>query len=157
MDTFEKTVMGVALVVLLLALTFFGIQMGKRELPKVEPAACPNFWQSSYFKPCDLTEFKCCADGVTPANADKSNCSLTPCSVTGDCCPDGITKKVGDGSACPAAVAKCYNRKLDSACGQEVDFNESKYTGTNGLCEKQNWAKQCNMNWDGVTNVPNAC
>jgi len=31
------------------------------------------------------------------------------------------------------------------------------YKGNGGLCAKQKWAKQCDITWDGITNVPNAC
>ena len=31
------------------------------------------------------------------------------------------------------------------------------YKGNNGLCEKQKWAKLCNVTWDGITNNNDLC
>ena len=54
--------------------------------------------------------------------------------------------------------SKCVNVKGLGSCKPKngeneliMDFNESIYTGTNGNCAKYNWAKQCNVSWDGIT------
>jgi len=78
------------------------------------------------------------------------------------CCNDSSTEKIDkDGTNCPI---KCYNihnlGKVSSTCTSlptEVDFKTNTYTGNNGLCNKQTWAKQCNITWDGVTNASSAC
>ena len=53
----------------------------------------------------------------------------------------------------------CVNVKelgLDE-CPREVNFNGAFWTGDDGLCRKYQWAKACNLTWDGVTNNKNAC
>jgi hypothetical protein len=158
MDRFENIVLGIALVLLILALTVMGISMAKQTGTAKEPAACPDFWYSSYFEPCSMTEQGCCPDGVTAANEDGSSCNATPCSLSpGGCCPDGVTAMV-DPSKCPAAASKCYNvNKMGENGLESMDFTTDEYMGTQGLCKKQNWAKMNGLNWDGVSNVANAC
>jgi len=159
MDNFEKIVMAIALVLLILALTVMGISMAKQTGTAKEPAACPDFWYSSYYEPCASTVNKCCPDGVTAANDDKSNCNATPCSLSPEgCCPDGVTAMTSDPTKCPAASSKCYNiNDLGDKHLTSMDFSSDTYMGTQGMCNKQNWAKTNGLNWDGVSNVPSAC
>lgn len=50
---------------------------------------------------------------------------------------------------------KCLNIKSLGTCNQpEIDFSDSKWNGKNGLCNKLEWAKKCNLTWDGITNNP---
>lgn len=156
MDTFETIVMGIALVLLIAALTVMGVSLGKHKGLAPQPAACPDFWYSSYYTPCASTENGCCADGVTAANADGTSCSATPCSLSPEgCCPDGVTNA---GGTCPVASAQCHNvDNLETTCPSSMDFTPDMYVGSQGLCNKQTWAKKCGLNWDGVSNVANAC
>ena len=159
MDNFEKIVMAIALVLLILALTLLGVSMAKQTDAVKQPAACPDFWYSSYYQPCSTTEFKCCPDGVTAANASGSSCTKTPCSLSQyGCCPDGVTNMTSDATKCPKAAAKCYNiNGLGKNGLVSMDFMTDAFMGTQSLCNKQNWAKTNGLNWDGVSNVPNAC
>lgn len=60
---------------------------------------------------------------------------------------------------------KCINIKDLGTCKsdsnlehQEMNFNTSVFTGSNGTCNKYNWAKNCDLSWDGITyGVPNPC
>ena len=62
-------------------------------------------------------------------------------------CPDYWTLDKG----------KCKNLKgLGTNAPVEVDFTTSKYKGPNGKVEKCNWAKQYNLEWDGISNM-NLC
>ena len=62
-------------------------------------------------------------------------------------CPDYWTLDKG----------KCKNLKgLGTNAPVEVDFTTSKYNGPNGKVEKCNWAKQYNLEWDGISNM-NLC
>lgn len=60
-------------------------------------------------------------------------------------CPD-YWKVVG--------VNKCENVKGlgNGTCSNVMDFNGAQYQGASGLKEKQKWAQQCGLVWDGVTN-----
>ena len=158
MDTFERIVLGIAFVLLIAALTVMGVSMGKHTGLAPQQSACPDFWYSSYYEPCASTPYGCCTDGVTAANANGTSCTETPCSLTaGGCCPDGVTT-IKDGVTCPISSSKCYNvENLITTCPNSMDFTPDKYVGSGGLCEKQNWAKKCGLNWDGVSNVANAC
>ena len=74
-------------------------------------------------------------------------------------CPDYWTI---DGSGNKAI---CTNVKDLGTCppknGQahlQMNFNTSAFTGSNGTCNKYNWANNCNVTWDGITyGVSNPC
>jgi hypothetical protein len=58
----------------------------------------------------------------------------------------------------------CRNNHINSgySTNQCRNFPTSKFSanGTSAndiICEKFNWAKQCNIHWDGITNNPKAC
>lgn len=53
----------------------------------------------------------------------------------------------------------CINTKNlgKGSCSNRMNFNTGVWTGDDGLCNKQKWAKGCDLTWDGVTNNPNAC
>lgn len=47
---------------------------------------------------------------------------------------------------------KCENVQGLGNCPGVADFTGSKWQGQSGLKEKYNWAKKCNVVWDGITN-----
>ena len=48
---------------------------------------------------------------------------------------------------------KCVNiHGLGDNCDADINFNQDKYRGIAGLKQKCNWAKGCNVEWDGITN-----
>jgi hypothetical protein len=77
--------------------------------------------------------------------------------MIGDC-PDYWVDLSGNG-------AKCVNTHSLGTCnipssGKEnaMDFSTSVFTGSNGLCAKYTWAKNCGVTWDGINSgVPNPC
>lgn len=111
MASFQKTVLTIAVVVLIIALILFAILMvqSSKKYPPIV-ANCPDYW-------VDLS--------------------------------GGIG---GDGSS-------CYNVKNlgKDKCKKEMDFSADFWTGDSGTCNKQNWAKGCDLTWDGVSNNTNAC
>jgi hypothetical protein len=139
---FQTASLAIALVILVISLIGIGISLGKTS-GKYPPTidACPDYWSTSNYlsadvSKCNKTEFGCCSDYATP-------------------------KEDADGSNCPV---KCYNThqlgKVSSTCTSkptEMDFSDDVYTGSAGLCNKQKWASQCGITWDGVTDVANAC
>ena len=169
MQKFERSVLIIAFFILMVALAVTGMALkqnaGKAPMP---PSACPDFWFSSYFKPCSVREFGCCDDGITPASASKSNCEgSVGCNLTEyGCCADGFTAKTSaDGANCSdPGPAMCYNvHKLPSGTTVNGDCmikDPAEFMAKNGnstLCEKQTWAKRCSVSWDGVTNIENNC
>ena len=138
--SFKQNVLVVALIVVFsLMILIATILNSKTMVTHVD--SCPDYWS---FMNTELKEIGRC-------NGTEFGC-----------CPDRTTAKTdADGTNCPI---KCYNTHqlgtVSSTCTSvpsEVDFGTDTYTGTSGVCNKQTWAKQCNITWDGVTNVASAC
>ena len=53
----------------------------------------------------------------------------------------------------------CVNVKNlgDTNCNKRMNFQEGKWTGKDGLCNKKSWAKDCKLVWDGVSNSTAKC
>ena len=72
-------------------------------------------------------------------------------------CPDYYEKD---------SYGACYDKnnvfyETTHRCNSE-NFNEVKYNNNNsgkqgGLCKKQEWAINCNVSWDGITNNSELC
>ena len=137
---FQTVALSIALFILLISLIAIAISLSKTS-GKYPPTVdvCPDYWSTStYLNPkseCMKTEFGCCSDGSLKTDADGTNCAV-----------------------------KCYNThelgKISSTCTSlpfYIDVNSAEYIGSTGLCNKQKWASQCGITWDGVTNVSNAC
>ena len=70
-------------------------------------------------------------------------------------------------SECPdywtvAEDGKCVNIHGLGECKDgekpfDMDFNTKEWTDADGLRKKCQWAKDCNLTWDGITNNPKAC
>jgi len=137
--SFKETVLITAFLIVLSLMILISTLLTK-SAHVVHADSCPDYWTTLNVKPasadCMNTKFGCCNDYATPKNDV-------------------------DGSKCPV---KCYNTqqlgKVSAACTSvptEIDFGTDVYKGNGGLCAKQKWAKQCDITWDGITNVPNSC
>jgi hypothetical protein len=137
---FQNSALGVSIIVLLVCVILLGIILTKTSGTPTTIDSCPDYWTSSnYLSPkgeCDTSEFGCCSDNST-------------------------SKTDAEGSNCPI---RCYNSHqlgtVSSSCSSVptmMDFSTDTYTGSAGLCNKQKWADQCNITWDGITNVSSAC
>ena len=158
-NTFEKTVIVIALLVLIVTLIIMAVALQNPSASTMTASACPDFFFSSYYTPCAATEAGCCADNVTPSNASNENCNKIPPAPYG-LCDDGHTPKLEDGTCPSPEGSKCYNVHglgLNEGNCAKVDFSGSEYTGSQGLCNKQKWAEKCKVSWDGVSNLPTAC
>ena len=52
----------------------------------------------------------------------------------------------------------CVNAKDLGSCGtKQMDFSSSFWTGPQGDCRKFQWARGCDLTWDGITNAENPC
>jgi hypothetical protein len=157
---FESFLLIIALCVLLAALTVIAMTMMKRTSTAVvqKAAACPDYWYSSNYTPCEAGSFGCCSDSrVAKIDSVGSNCGAVPCDkTTGGCCPDGVTPYT-TGAECPAPSAMCYNiHNLGGLC-ESADFSTVDYQGTPGICKKNDYAKGCLVSWEGVTNASLDC
>ena len=77
--------------------------------------------------------------------------------MTGDC-PDYWVDMSGNG-------AKCVNTHSLGTCNiptkgedNSMDFSGPEFSGSNGLCAKYTWAKNCDVTWDGINSgTSNPC
>jgi len=73
-------------------------------------------------------------------------------------CPDYWVDLKGNGEACynTKSLGKC---NLPSTGNQNpMNFDVSPFNAENGTCSKYNWAKRCDVTWDGITyGVENPC
>ena len=53
----------------------------------------------------------------------------------------------------PSKNGLCNNPRKFGKCFNPVDFNDSKYQGSQGKCNKRLWADNCGVQWDGITNT----
>ena len=135
--SFKETVLITALLIVLSLMILISTVLTKGG-STIRADSCPDYWTTMNKKPasadCMNTKFGCCNDYATP-------------------------KSDVDGTNCPV---KCYNAhqlgKTSATCTSiptEIDFGNVQ--GNAGICKKQKWAKQCDITWDGITNIPNAC
>ena len=74
-------------------------------------------------------------------------------------CPDYWIDMSGNGSQCVNVkdLGTC-NGSVEQGQHLTMDFSVAPYIGSNGSCEKYNWANNCGIAWDGITyGVPNPC
>jgi hypothetical protein len=136
--SFKESVIITAIIVVFCLMILISTVLNKTSYT-IHADSCPDYWTTLNKKKdaeCLHTEFGCCSDYATP-------------------------KTDASGANCPI---KCYNThqlgSTSSTCTSipmEVDFGTEEYKGNQGLCKKQTWAKQCDLTWDGVTNVASAC
>lgn len=64
-------------------------------------------------------------------------------------CPD-FWKDLSNGNG-----SNCVNIQNLGKCSEKnVDFTTSKWNGNNSMCKKYEWARKCDLTWDGITNNP---
>lgn len=44
-----------------------------------------------------------------------------------------------------------------ASCSKKMDFSVYPYVGSDGACNKKEWAKSCDLTWDGITNNKAIC
>ena len=69
--------------------------------------------------------------------------------MVGDC-PDYWVDLSGNGANC-VNVKNLGSCNFDNTKPQTMDFTQSAFTGSNGLCAKYKWANSCQLSWDGIT------
>tara|TARA_B110000495_G_C22797130_1_gene465692 strand:+ start:85 stop:576 length:492 start_codon:yes stop_codon:yes gene_type:complete len=127
--SFQKNTLMIATCILILLLVIVGILMlnSKKEEfpPHISP--CPDYWVSSnYFKDDDNAYDKLTGSGDIKTIIENI--------------PEGDTHCVNIHD-----VGK-------ETCGKNMNFFTDEYEGVDGDCKKRDWAKSCNLTWDGITN-----
>ncbi len=79
--------------------------------------------------------------------------------LIGDC-PDYWIDMSGNGAMCTNVQnlgnGHCTSSDWDNY--YTMDFTNASFLGGNGRCAKYQWAKDCGVEWDGITSgVPNPC
>ena len=128
MDSFYMVVLSIALVFLIIALSFFGIMMSKSNTTVVFPPTkntCPDYW-------------------TTSQSADGTNTYCTPGSVN-----RGDLGTLGSDNRPPGLVAGTDKIDFSHAKWSSV------YNKTN-ICALNTWTNKHKISWDGVSNF-NGC
>jgi len=73
-------------------------------------------------------------------------------------CPDYWVDQSTNGSKCVNVKDLGTCHASTSGAHTIMDFSTPNYRGSNGLCQKYNWATNCGISWDGITyGVTNPC
>jgi len=134
--SFQKNVLMISTLILVILLVTVGILMlnsKKQEFPPhISP--CPDYWVNSNF-------FQDNSNGGRGEDAYNK--------VTGS----GIKSLI---NSIPDDEKNSYCINMhnigDTNCPKGINFSTDEYKGTNGDCKKRDWAKKCNLTWDGITN-----
>jgi|TARA_Y100000389_G_scaffold199883_1_gene239184 hypothetical protein len=108
---FQKIVLIIASILLLLTLIAFGISLYNRKYKMKFPpviSQCPDYWEFQK----DSTGANICVN----------------------------VKNLGKPS-----------------CNKKMNFQEGKWVGADGVCNRRSWARNCDIVWDGVTNTSQKC
>ncbi len=72
--------------------------------------------------------------------------------VTADCPDYWLSKQEGKKHL-------CYNHLNlgKNSCNKTMNFNTEQWKGVDHICKKQQWAKNCDLTWDGITNSSKQC
>jgi hypothetical protein len=54
-------------------------------------------------------------------------------------------------------VPTCKNTHNLGTCGKSASFAGPQFVGGDANCKKAQWARGCNLTWDGITNIPDIC
>jgi len=131
----------VAIIVLLVLMILISLLLRNSKSEDIYIDSCPDYWTTK-------AAIKYPIDGCGSSQYG--------------CCPDRVTSKTdADGTNCPV---KCFNTRLLGKAGPtctsvpaEMDFSGEEYSGNAGMCKKREWAKQCGLTWDGITDVSLSC
>ena len=133
MNEFIRQTILVAIIVLIIALTTVGVAISNDNTkvdfpPRVD--SCPDYWvHASYLKNGDVMV------GNSDINVNDLNDECVNIKRMGTCNPQ---QEIMDFNVAP------FNNPGDSG-------------PDSGMCAKYEWAKGCNVTWDGITNKDDIC
>lgn len=160
MASFEKNVVTIAVIILVVALVSIGLAMKYSTTSVAFPPSvsdCPDYWlYTNRSDPSSLLSDVRDISGTIASDIAARKAETTGCPVPANSdSNDNLSSLFGSSSG----TGKCVNTHglgLDT-CKKIMDFSTEEYSGTQGLCNKQTWANNCNITWDGVTNAEEAC
>lgn len=151
MDSFYLTVLSIASVILILALTYVGILLYYSERSEVFPPlqnACPDYW---YLEP---TTGKC-RFPVQANSKNRGNYTATVSETASNTemigSAAGVMTGVKDGSLSSGILTPNTLAFDMNHAAWETNFGKRS-----ALCNKKYWANLRGITWDGVTNT-NQC
>ena len=129
MDGFQTTILGVAVVILILILAVVGLMMANNKANLLYPPSslpCPNYWQLNSDGACVIPTKPVAGSGKTTVN-------------------------IGTWSSSTPTAG--YNQTTNS-----IDFKNNSWgaPGNSATCAKRKWARDLGILWDGVSNF-NGC
>jgi hypothetical protein len=152
MDRFHIVVLSIAVILLIILLTFIGILMGNQKKGQTFPPEqynCPDYWQvytdsstSSTTPVSAIASAKC----IIPTAKSKLNCGKIY---------DGGNTLIANITSNPA-ITHGFNsvKQADGSIVNYINFNDPGWSG--GICDKRTWARDHEIQWDGVSNY-NSC
>ena len=72
--------------------------------------------------------------------------------VTADCPDYWLSKQQGNKQLC---INHLHLGK--DSCNKTINFNTEKWKGVDHICNKKQWANNCDLTWDGITNSSKQC
>lgn len=72
--------------------------------------------------------------------------------IIGECPDYWVMKNINNKNIC-VNTKNLGNKK----CSSKMNFMSRPWSSVDGNCKKYNWAKKCDLTWDGITNNPNSC
>lgn len=139
--TFQSIVLISATVILIILLVIVAYllqnQKIKSALESQNISNCPDFWKERIYNEFD--------DGNNDEKKLETNVDVTS---------DTLNEDSNDNSEpYPMGQNMCLNtNNIGNPIVEFMDFNDEKFTGEKGICEKQSWAKSHQLTWDGITN-----
>jgi len=129
MNQFNKIVLTIATIILIVSLSFIAFFLAKSLFEDSYPpiiSECPDYWDVDYNSDNQIV-----CKNTSTINEGRGGVSGDRCNIPSE----GIN---------PITL-------FDSQATGSGNNEDSV------LCEKYRWARECNITWDGVTNNNNAC
>ena len=139
--TFQSIVLISATVILIILLVIVAYllqnQKIKNAIETQNISNCPDFWKERIYNEFD--------DGNNEEKELETNVERTSKTLNED--------SNGNSEPYPMGQNMCLNtNNIGNPIVEFMDFNDEKFTGEKGICEKQAWAKSHQLTWDGITN-----
>jgi hypothetical protein len=158
MDSFYLTVLSVATIILILALTYVGVLLySTKSVSSFPPMKnpCPDYWRYDNVKGCEFPK--------TTASKNRGSMGVVAgkeAIITGDSEPKfkGLSILKYDDDIATSEATATYNGAIHKRTF--FDMNNSGWDNIYGkkgkLCNQKHWAIANKISWDGVSNT-NEC